>query len=146
MHLHSFRLVFAHFYHARIQKVCQWEPNSNNEFFLLFFMRGEWIQKALKEGYHRPASETPFTFRWQADDGPTLNACLVALIFREIWTSIAKKPYIFVIFFQGGKDPLPPPPSGSAHVYRTNILYKHTYFFMAWLHVLRMLLNPDITS
>ena len=38
-----------------------------------FDMRGERIQIALKEGHHRPASET------RADDGPTLNADLVAL-------------------------------------------------------------------
>ena len=39
-------------------------------------------------------------FCWHADDGPTLNACLMAaliVIFQEIRTSIAKKPYIFVI-------------------------------------------------
>ena len=30
--------------------------------------------------HHRPASETPLlAFRWRADDGPTLNAGLVAL-------------------------------------------------------------------
>ena len=109
MHLHSFRLVFAHVYHARIQKVCQWEPNSDNVFFYSFFMRGEWIQKALKEGYHRPASETPFTFRWRADDGPTLNACLVALIFQGIWTSIGKKPDIFCDLSGGSGPPAPPP-------------------------------------
>ena len=40
------------------------------------------------------------------------------MIFQGIRTSIAKEPYIFVIF-QGGPNPLPPPPppppSGSAH-------------------------------
>ena len=53
---------------------------------------------------------------WHADNGPTLNSGLVAfVIFQGIRTSIAKKPYIFVIF-QGGPDLLPPPPpSGSAH-------------------------------
>ena len=50
-------------------------------------------------------------FRWQADDGPTWNAGLVALSFSEIRTSIPKKPYI--LWFSGGPDPLPP--SGSAH-------------------------------
>ena len=42
---------------------------------------------------------------------PTLNAGLVAVIFQGIRTSIAKEPYIFVIF-QGGPKPAP---SGSAH-------------------------------
>ena len=46
-------------------------------------------------------------FRWRADDGSTLNAGLVA--FQGFWTSIAKKPYIFVIFQRGGgPDPLSP--------------------------------------
>ena len=47
-------------------------------------------------------------FRWQADDGPTLNAALVASDFQGIRTSIAKKPYIFVIFQGVGPDPLSP--------------------------------------
>ena len=49
--------------------------------------------------------------RWRADDGPTLNVGLVRsfVIFKGIKTSIAKKPFIFVIF-QGGPDPLSPPP------------------------------------
>ena len=31
----------------------------------------------IKVDHHRPASETPF--RWRADNGPPLNAALVAL-------------------------------------------------------------------
>ena len=42
-------------------------------------------------------------FHWRADDDPTLNA---GLVFQGFWTSIAKKPYIFVIF-QGGGGPDP---------------------------------------
>ena len=41
-------------------------------------------------------------FRWRADDGPTLNAGLVAAIFQGIRTCIARKPYILVIL--GGSD------------------------------------------
>ena len=37
-------------------------------------------------------------FRWRADDGPTLNAGLVAVIFQGIRTNIIKKHYTFVIF------------------------------------------------
>ena len=49
-------------------------------------------------------------FHWCVDDGPTLNAGLVALcFFQEIRTSIAQKPYIFMIF----KTPCHP--SGLAH-------------------------------
>ena len=44
-----------------------------------------------------------------ADDGPTLNAGLVAAIFQGIRTCFARKPYIFVIF-QGGPNPLSPFP------------------------------------
>ena len=47
-------------------------------------------------------------FRWSADDGQTLNAGLVAAIFQEIRTCIARKPYIFVIFQGGGGPDLDP--------------------------------------
>ena len=58
-------------------------------------------------------------FCWHADDGPKLNAGLVAVIFWGIRTGIARKPYIFVIFQGGGgggggSGP-PVPPSGSTH-------------------------------
>ena len=54
-------------------------------------------------------------FRWRADVGPTLSAGLVACVdFQGIRTSIAKKPYIFVIFQGGGSGP-PVPHPGSAH-------------------------------
>ena len=42
---------------------------------------------------------------WQAVDGQTLNN---GLVFQEILTSMAKKPYIFVIF-RGGGGPLSSP-------------------------------------
>ena len=58
-----------------------------------------------------PAKRHLMAFRWRAYDGPTSNNGLV--IFQGIRTSIAKNPYIFVIF-QGGSLP-PVPPSGSAH-------------------------------
>ena len=54
----------------------------------------------------------PSTAKRHLNGDPTLNAGLVAVIFQGIRTSIAKEPYIFVIF-QGGLTP--PPPSGSAH-------------------------------
>ena len=50
-------------------------------------------------------------FCWQAHGGPTLNA---RLVFQGIQTSVAKRPYIFVIFRGGGGggggggDPAPP--------------------------------------
>ena len=44
-------------------------------------------------------------FSWRADDGPTLNAGLVALLFF----SIANKPYILVNFQGGAWTPCPYP-------------------------------------
>ena len=53
---------------------------------------------------------SPATFRWNADECPTLNAGLAAAIFQGIRTCIARKHYIFVIFQCLGSGP------GSAHV------------------------------
>ena len=52
------------------------------------------------------------TFSWRADGGLTLNAGLVEfVVLQVVWTSIARKPYIFVIF-------RPPVSfSGSAHAF-----------------------------
>ena len=47
-------------------------------------------------------------FRWRTDDGPTLNAGFVAVIFQGILISIAKKPYILGIFQGGGSGPPAP--------------------------------------
>ena len=64
--------------------------------------------------------------RWRADDNPTLNniECWLSIfvIFQGILTSIAKKPYIFVIFRGwgggGGLDPpLHPHINKDLHVY-----------------------------
>ena len=60
---------------------------------------------------HQPASKTPFKWcfaGWRVDDGPTLNADLVAVIFEGIRTSIAKKPYIFCDFSGWGGGSKPP--------------------------------------
>ena len=55
-------------------------------------------------------------FRWRADDGPTLNAGLVALwFFRGSGPVLLRNP-IFLWFFRGRLLPPPPPPSGPAHV------------------------------
>ena len=63
----------------------------------------------------RQRNAIEMVFRWRADDG--LYCVSLAgrwwlgsfVIFQEIRTIIAKKPYIFVIFL-GGPYPLPPPP------------------------------------
>ena len=57
----------------------------------------------------RQRNAIDMAFRCWADDGPPLSAGLVAVIFQAIPTSIAKEPYIFVIF-QGSLDPLYPLP------------------------------------
>ena len=51
-------------------------------------------------------------FCWRGNGDPILNACLEC-DFSVDRTSFDTKPNIFVIF-QGGLDPVPPPPSGSA--------------------------------
>ena len=49
--------------------------------------------------------------RWPVDNGPKLNLASRFVIFQGIRTSIAKKPYVFVIFKGSG----PPVPPGSAY-------------------------------
>ena len=74
------------------------------------------IKIPLKAGHHRPASETPFKWRFAGMSMMVklcMNSGLVAfLIFQGIRTIIAKKPLIFVILWGGGPDPLDP---GTAH-------------------------------
>ena len=89
---------------------------------LTFFklMRGEGIQIPLLAGQHRPANETPFNGVFASEPMVTNDECWHCsfVIFQGIRTSIAKKPYTFVIFQGGPGPPTPPPPaSGSAHVY-----------------------------
>ena len=56
-----------------------------------------------------------------SNQSPCAGLHVVAVWFSGDLTSIAKKPYIFVIF-QGGTL-LPPPPSGSAHGLRIRIVW-----------------------
>ena len=61
-------------------------------------------------------------FCWWAEDDPIFNIeCWIGrfLIYQEIWTSIVKKPYRFVIFIVEGCVHVsgPTAPSGSAHAY-----------------------------
>ena len=80
---------------------------------VFFFVDERWEDPSTLYHYKRaiigpPAKHHLMAFGWRADDDPTLNAGLVAAIFQGIWTCIARKPYIFVIF-QGCPDPLSPP-------------------------------------
>ena len=90
-------------------------------------------------GHHRPAQRNAIemAYRSRADDVP-LNAGF----FQGIRTSIAKKPYIFVIF-QGGSGP-PVPPSGSANVKHGHswwivIILKETAIIIQITHFICML-------
>ena len=58
------------------------------------------------------------SFRWRADDDPTLNAGSIASkIVRESGPELLRNPIFFVIFQGGGGGCLDPaPPSGSTHV------------------------------
>ena len=56
-------------------------------------------------------------FRWRADDGPTLNAGLVALRFFRGSAPVLLRNPIFLLLFRGSEPPVPPP-SGSAHANR----------------------------
>ena len=57
----------------------------------------------------RQRNAIKMAFCWRADDGPTFNACLVALwFFQGIRTSIAKKPYFVIFQGEGVRTPCPP--------------------------------------
>ena len=45
-------------------------------------------------------------FRWRADDGSTLNAGLVALLFFRGSGQVLLKNTIFLLFFREGLDPM----------------------------------------
>ena len=96
LHLYLITLVFII---RGSRKFFQRESNFDNVFFL-----DEGIRIPLKAGHHRPASETPF--QWRFADVPMMAhiECWHGsfVIIQGIGTSIAKKPYICVIFQVGG--------------------------------------------
>ena len=73
-------------------------------FFFFFFVRGKRIQIALKAGHHHLNRVSLAGRCW------TYIECWLGsfVIFQGIRTSIAKKPYIFVIFSEGYEPPVPP--------------------------------------
>ena len=81
-------------------------------FFFFFYFEGERVQLPLKAGQYRPVSETPF--KWRHLNGVLLagrwwpNNIHFKCSLSGIRTSIAKKPYIFVIFQEGVRPPVPP--------------------------------------
>ena len=88
----------------RYRKFCQGGGSTFDS-----FMREKRVQIPLKQGHHRPASETSFKSRWW----PNIECCLGSfVIFQGIRTSIAKEPYIFVITC----PPLPLDPHMQIHL------------------------------
>ena len=99
-------------------------------------MKGRRIKIPLLAGHHRPASETPL--KWRADDGPTLNAGLVALWFLRGSVPVLLRNPIFLWFSGGGGGPDPLSPPGSAHdfgcscstpAFRPSLCYLLLYMF-----------------
>ena len=66
-------------------------------------MRGGRINIPQIAGHHRPASETPF--EWRFTGVPMMAQLGSFVIFKGIQTRFAKKPYMFVIF-KGGSETL----------------------------------------
>ena len=86
----------------------------SNCFFSWLGERGSNYHYMYKRAIICSPAKRHLAFRWCADGGPTLNAGLVALwIFRGSGPVLLRNP-IF-LWFQGGPDPLPPLPAGSAH-------------------------------
>ena len=64
-----------HMHHARIQKVLsEWVQVNFDE-----VCQVDGKKDPPKANHHRLNRETPLAFRWRADNGPTLNAGMVAL-------------------------------------------------------------------
>ena len=104
------RIIDIDSFHARIQKVLSEGVqlcNTDNN-----FRPGERIQIPLKADQCRPASETPFKWRFAGVHIMVHIECWLHSFenfreFQEIQTSIDKKTYIFVIF-QGVRTPCHP--------------------------------------
>ena len=109
-------------------KFCQRGSNYDKVFFSFMRGGGGRIQIPLLAGHQRPACETPFNaFRWRADDSNMECWLGSFLIFQGISTSIAKEPYIFVIFQgRGGGGPLAPPLDPHMYVFAKSSLNTRT--------------------
>ena len=109
-----------HLLHAWIKKVLSEGSNSDKFFFSFSFFlvdEGREIKIPLKADHHRPPAHC---VSLAADDDPTLN---VGLIFRGIWTSMAKKPFILCVFSEAGGEgskSLGPHPARSSHALRAD--------------------------
>ena len=107
------------------RKFCQ---KGSNIFLFLFLIRGKRIQIALKAGHHRHLNGGSLAGRrW-----PNIECWFGSfVIFQRIRTSMAKKPYIFVIVqvcvWGGGSDcsTVKPVLSGHLKIDKTKTLMKN---------------------
>ena len=116
--MHEGKLFDLAFFRAWIQKVLSEGRGGGptlTAFVLVSLMNGKTIQIPLKAGHHRHANEKPVKRAIIGPPAPFNGVSLAGrlwfniegwlgsfLIFQGIRTSIAKKPYIFVIFQGGG--------------------------------------------
>ena len=93
--VHTINILFTCADPESFAKGC---PNHTTFFVVavVFFalMRKEDQNTTIKASYHRPASESLF----RASGGPTRPTLNASLVIQQIPTSIAKEPYIFVIY------------------------------------------------
>ena len=94
------------------RKFCQRDSNFDNV-FLDERISGAIIGPPAKR--HLTDDGLQIACRWRTDDSPTLNAGSF-VIYQGIKTCIARKPFIFVIFEEGGPDPPAPPPPLDQHM------------------------------
>ena len=108
------------------RKFCQRESNSDNVFFY-FFYEGSQDPNSTKRG---PSSAHRVSLAGRC--WPNIEYWLgIFVIFQEIWTSIAKKHYIFVIFQGWGSGP-PASPSWSANSLPSARIMKSTKPLSNW--------------
>ena len=111
MHAYSIGCI-----HTRIQKILSEGIQLWRRFFFFLYNEG-WEKYHHKRAINGPPAKRHLNgvslacWWW-----PNIERWLGSLvIFQGIWTRIAKKPYIFVIFQGGGGVRTPVPPSGSVH-------------------------------
>ena len=91
--------------------MCQWKLGSPSpSLWIQRFLVDEGTQIPLKAGHNRPASETPFKWRFT---GVPMNAGLAAMCFFSGSVTVLLKTLYFCDFSEGVRTPCSP--YGSAH-------------------------------
>ena len=128
--------------HARIQKVLSEGSKFDYLFFSWSWDRGckyhyKWA--IISPSAKRHLNGVSLAGRWW----PNIECWLESfVIFQRTRTSIAKKPYIFVIF-QGGPDSLSPPPLDPPMIYTHKKLKRlELFFIVSRRNVLRLHQTP----